>query len=45
MTFSAASPATVPTQRFSGEAVASLRTLEFAEPAAPARQRGAWLSR
>jgi uncharacterized protein YcbK (DUF882 family) len=45
MTFSAASPATVPTQRFSGEAVASLRTLEFAEPTAPARQRGAWLSR
>ncbi|MCZ8315317.1 DUF882 domain-containing protein [Phreatobacter sp.] len=45
MTFSASAPATVPTQRFSGEAVASLRTLEFAEPAAPARQRGAWLSR
>lgn len=42
MTFSASAPATVPTQRFSGQAVSTLRTIEFA---APTPQRGAFLSR
>ncbi|WP_281260347.1 DUF882 domain-containing protein [Phreatobacter cathodiphilus] len=42
MTFSASAPATVPTQRFSGQAVSTLRTIDFA---APTPQRGAFLSR
>jgi uncharacterized protein YcbK (DUF882 family) len=32
MTFSQGAPTTVPTQRFAGQAVASLRTVEFARP-------------
>ncbi|MBY0362064.1 MAG: hypothetical protein K2X45_09175, partial [Phreatobacter sp.] len=42
MTFSASAPATVPTQRFTGQAVSTLRTIEFA---AVTPQRGAFLSR
>lgn len=42
MTFSASAPATVPTQRFAGQAVSTLRTIDFA---APVPQRGAFLSR
>jgi len=43
MSFTAAPPNLAATQQFSGQAVASLRTIEFSAP--PARQRGAWLSR
>lgn len=43
MTFSAAPVNLASAQQFSGEAVASLRTIELGAP--PARQRGAWLSR
>lgn len=43
MSFSSAPPNLAAAQQFSGQAVASLRTIEFSAP--PARQRGAWLSR
>ncbi|MDP3547291.1 MAG: DUF882 domain-containing protein, partial [Phreatobacter sp.] len=43
MSFSATPPDLAAAQQFSGQAVASLRTIEFSAP--PARQRGAWLSR
>lgn len=43
MSFSAAPINMASAQQFSGQAVASLRTIEFGAP--PARQRGAWLSR
>ncbi|CEJ14243.1 Peptidase M15 [bacterium YEK0313] len=44
MSFSPSSAATMPTQRFAGQAVTSLRTLDFA-PAEPAPERRASLDR